>query len=79
MQSDSKGINEDNIEDIIQQSSGILCPTHSHLVSLKLRSFLSSDNPDDPDNINTGRDILNLANTLEPGYSLIRGRCKTKM
>ena len=39
----------------------------------KIRCFLSNDS-DEIDKISLGRDILSVANILEPGYSFVRGR-----
>ena len=79
LQLDSVNNNFENLDEAITQSSGILCRNHSNLVSLKLRSFLSSDSSDDLENIETGRDILKLADILEPGYSLIREKLQIKL
>merc|ERR1712025_941631 len=47
-------------------------PNHSILLERKIRCFLSNTTSDEIDKISLGRDILSVADVLEPGYSFVR-------
>ena len=65
---------EKNIENLLEKSKGILGPNHCYILSEKLKIFFSSD--DHPDIVDIGRDILAVADKLEPGLSVTRGTFK---
>ena len=65
---------EDDLKDFEEKTSCILFPNHSFLIEEKLKSFLNSCNSDKiEDRIYLGRELLSIADKLEPGFSVIRG------
>ena len=63
---------------VLDKLSGVLGPNHSIFLERKIRCFLSNAS-DEIDKISLGRDILSVADILEPGYSFVRGMFCQKM